>query len=347
MNQKKTVIVLCLLAGSWTLAALAASPDTIEFKWTHKPGKVSVMKMVTKVVGSMKMPDPMPEQKFNETVEQQVRTTCLKVNPDGSGVYEMEMPSIAMKMDIGGMKCDIRTDAPATQGASSIPGMENMQKLYAALAKGKYTVVIGPDGRTRKVDGFARTMREAIKSLGDTLGPQKAVLEAMSKAFDDDAMREQMDARAGFIPPQGTVRVGDTWNNTRDIKFPMFNMNFKTITDCTLLGVEEFQGRRCAKVALKASMKSSGKPDVPAPATGSPNPLTNMEFNFTGSDGNGIAYWDYENGELVQFRQTMRMVCEITMKVPPATQGQEPAKPFKMVQNLLTSTSMDLLSSKP
>jgi len=191
MSMKKITWSLGVLFAAWTALAPAAAPDTIEFKYVHTPGKVSRMNLVTKVVGSMKMPDPIPEQKFIETIEQQLVATCRKVEPDGSAVYEMRMPVIAMKMDIGGMKMDFRSDAPATQGATTFPGMETMQKLYAAMAKGKFTVVLDRDGRPRRGDGWAKTMQDAMKSLGNLSAQEMAPIKAMSSMFDDAQMREQ------------------------------------------------------------------------------------------------------------------------------------------------------------
>ena len=138
MNVRKSVIRAGLIILSAAVSSLsAASPTQIEFKVTPQLGKVTKLQMVTKTVGSVKMPDPIPEQKFSQLIEQEYLSKCIKINPDGSALYEMSTPKISMETNYGGFKSKSRYDsseAPA-QASASKPSPSTQPRISDAIFK--------------------------------------------------------------------------------------------------------------------------------------------------------------------------------------------------------------------
>ena len=166
-------------------------------------------------------------------------------------------------------------------------------------------------------------------------------------------MTQQMQSYYRMIPPKRVARVGDTWDNTWDIKLPMFHAGFEGKGEYELVGIETFRGRPCAKIRIKESfhtlpMPKKDKPDA-APTS---NPATalfdNMSFHMKSRGGDGIAYWAYKKGKCVPLRQTQPIPIEHAM---PVIRRPEPPRNAKtaqatIVQNLNNSISIDLVDEK-
>ena len=73
-----------------------------------------------------------------------------------------------------------------------------------------------------------------------------------------------------------------------------------------------------------------------------------MNAKMQSSGGDGIAYWDYENGVLVKLRQTQRLTMQITVNPNPKAEDAELKQGFgPIVHKLNTSTSIDLIEPEP
>jgi hypothetical protein len=350
MNAKHKMILagimLSLTAG---FAGAETIPDQIEFKFAHELGKVSRMKMVVKNVGSMKIADPMPEQKFSQVIEQEYQMICKKINPDGTADYEMSIPSIAMKMDAGGFKSEYRVSASDEEKAVKEGPADQKQKtdatfkLWSAMTRCKFTLILDASGKAIKVEGFAEAMEKAQKELGTLSAMEKMIFDRMSEVFSDETMLKQFKSYDTMIPAKGPIRVGDTWNTENEMKIPFLNVMMREKTEYKLIGIEKFQGRLCAKIAVKTSMGSIPEKDdesVSAVQSGQKKtPFENMKTNFKMSDGSGIAYVDYAKSELVKSQNTMRMTIELTVK----NGSGENAAEGHVVQKLFNSVSMELL----
>ena len=74
--MKRAIAVLWIVAGLISRAvgaeptaapAVTEPPQQIEFKFTFEPGRTTVQKVESKTVGTLKLPGPLPEQKFSQS----------------------------------------------------------------------------------------------------------------------------------------------------------------------------------------------------------------------------------------------------------------------------------------
>jgi len=351
--MRRILTITCMLAGPWAAAGGPAAepdmPDQIELRLKYRPGHVTRQRVVNKAVGSMKLFGLLPEQKFSQTFEQDLTIRCRSVNADGTAVVEMTMDRIAMKMSIFGSNVEFDTASPATRAAEP-PGTDVVRKMFSAMAGSKLTMTIGPDGRPTNVEGAREMLKKMFDQLddGNVPGFVRKMYDQLINLFGDDNVMQDMQQYNRMIPDKGPVRVGDKWDRKWEMKIPVFNGKVEGEGQYELLAIEEFHGRRCAKIGIKESFRMGGSPPpesesetTTAPAKGI---FERMTFELKGSGGEGTAYWDYESGDLVQLRQTQRMTMEISLAADPNAETEEMKKAFgKMVQKLNTSLNLDLL----
>ena len=106
-----------------------------------------------------------------------------------------------------------------------------------------------------------------------------------------------------------------------------------------LIGIQMYRGRKCAKIHSKESLSISKKKpgaeekDESKADTGMfGKMMENLSFDLSNSGSGGIAYWDYENGELVSHKATDSMTIKIGLapdpdKSPsPRARGSRPSR---------------------
>jgi hypothetical protein len=326
--------------------------DAIRFTAVHQPGQTVRNRFVMKQVGSMKLPEPLPEQKFVQTIEQEMASRCITVNADNSATYEVALPRMAMNMNAGGFSMNFDTASDPAKDSTSFGG-EVFGRIFRAIVRaGKFMLTVSPEGRPIKVQGLADAMNKALDGIAggqEQNVAAKALIDTLRMMFDDETMNQQMLSYYRMIPARSEARIGDTWKEQWQFSLPILNMGLEGEGEYELLGIEELRGRQCAKIRIKESFRSVPRDKAAKPpSTQASNPaaalLSGMKFNMQSSGGDGIAYWDYKNGQLVQLRQTQRMTIEMTMPTSPNAAEATPASaPSMMIQKLNNSISMDLV----
>lgn len=355
MNAKRQGILVSVMLGLAASFVSAAVPsDAIDFKFAHEQGKVSRMKLVVKNVGSMKMPEPMPEQKFSQVIEQEIQTICKKINPDGTAVYEMTMPLMGMTMDAGGFKTTYRVsnqNGKAVSESGEAPKEQKQQtdkifKLWAALVESKFTLLVDVRGKPIKLEGFTQAIERAKKKAGSLSIMEQTIFDQVSQAFTEESMMKQMASNDDLFPKQ-SVRIGDTWNHEQETVIPFLNVRMLNKSEYKLVGIEPFRGRNCAKIAITTSIETITDTPEDSAATQpseSPNMFKNMKMDMKMDEGKGIAYVDYEKSEIIKLQQSSRMTIEITTKFDGGdSKKDQAAAQVHMVQKLLNSVTMELV----
>jgi hypothetical protein len=349
--QTIAYVLISALAGA-SQAAPPTKPDQVQLQPVYRAGRVTRQRMVTKTVGSIKLFDPLPEQKFSQVFEQDVTMKCRKVNADKSAIVDMTMDRIAMKMTIGGLNMEFDSSAPAPP-SDERHDRRLVGRIFSAMVGSTFTLTMGPDGEPVKIEGVKEMMKKMADGLGEEKMPAaiRKMFDQLGNLFGDDGMMQEMQSCTRMIPKDGPKRVGDKWEEKWDMKVPVFNGKIEGQGQYELLGIEEFRGRRCAKISVKETFSMAAAPAAEnasnagtatsAPAKGI---FERLRFDLKASGGEGTAYWDYENGDLVQLRQTQRMTIEISL-APDANAEETDMKAGlpSMVQKLNTSESVDLL----
>lgn len=352
-----TLTSTCLIAAGAEPAGTADTSEKIEFSVKAVPGEVSHHRVVTKSVGSMKLFESLPAQRFAQTFEQDIVVRCLRVNPDGSAVCELTMPRVGMKMNFGGLAMEFYSDRPEGQ-TSKQPGMDIVGKLFMAFTKIKCQMLFSPTGEPLKVEGLSEGVSRVMDEIaGDLPIPgMKSFFDRFGEYMADDSMLENMRSAHRMIPNGATARIGDRWEREWEMEFPPFNTVMRGNGQYELVAVEEFRGRRCAKIRGKQSltMRPGAKP-AGGEATGFAGIMDRMKLSMDTSGGEMTAYWDFENGEMVDMRETQRMTIEISME--PGAEGAAEAAPDsdearlqkgfgKMMQRFTNSVHVTLIDDE-
>ncbi len=371
MNRCLTLMTLVLPLWSGVAAGddVKAVPDSIEVKFNYKVGETSGYRITTKSVGSMKMLDPMPEQKFSQTFGQDIVYKCIEVNPDGSGVFEVSMPRMSMDMTIGGMTFSSSSDRAEVE--SNIPGAGKiMASILKPMTQLRFKCTVGADGKPIKVEGLSDGLKKIFEAMpdDDISAFDKQFASQFGQYVSDDQMTENINW--GYrVLPQGKVRVGDTWEHNWDQDMPMFHRTFLGHGTYELVSIEEFRGRQCAKIKVKEDMTTaptaegntasgSGRGPVAvgvgATSVGEENKgeaaeqksvqqtiLEKMEFDIQMTGGGGLAYVDIHTWEIVQLRQVQDLTIQVNLPADPDAAEAQLKQGLKMTQKLKTSVAFD------
>lgn len=125
-----------------------------------------------------------------------------------------------MSLDIAGLNIMIDSDNPVSTGGNKTEAseiMSMMNQFFGAIKQQKFTLKVNAEGSITEITGFD----EMAASIADSLGLQGAsreqMLQAFSKRFNGDAVKEQME-RFLFIFPDKEVKVGDSWTKSSSQK---------------------------------------------------------------------------------------------------------------------------------
>jgi len=352
--MRHILTIASVLVGPLTAFAQAgpeATEDAIEFKFVYEPGQVVTHRVVNKAVGTMKLQDPIPEQKFSQTFEQDVVARCEQVKPDKSAVFGMTIPRIVMKMTLGSLKIDWAFDSRTGQEVKAdLPSPDIAAAIFKGITQTKFRFTLGPDGQAVAVTGLDEGIEKVFGELkGDASPLVKPFMDKLREFMTDEMMTEQLESNRRTIPPTSPARIGDTWEHEWEVKIGFMNIALQCKGQYELIGIEELHGRPCAKIRITESVETAPRPDPgkrdPAASGGKPQTMIDrMRFEMTASGGDGIAYWDYQNGQLVRHRQTHRLMLTLSLPADPDAESILLRTGFgPIVQKFSVATSVDLI----
>ncbi len=151
-----------------------------------------------------------------------------------------------MSLDVAGLNIMIDSDNPVSPGrdkteVSEIMGM--MNKFFGAIKKQEFIMKVNSEGSIIEITGFDQMAASIADSLGLQGASREQMLQAFSKRFNGDAVKEQME-RFLFIFPDKEVKVGDSWtkNSTQKGIFDAKYSSVYKVTDIEgeMVTVEEF-----------------------------------------------------------------------------------------------------------
>lgn len=350
MNPFRYAIAGWLLMAPAYVAAQqtpSLSSEQVQFGFVARKGDTARLKITTQTVGSMSMFGGMVEPKFSQNFEQDLVMTCIEVRPDKSSVFEMTLPEMSMRINMGGVPIEISTREEAAPTSATNPASDLLHRVFMAMTKVKCTVTFSATGEPIKVEGLSEGMDSVLAEVSDQLLPgMKQFFDQFRDYLADSIMEEQMRSAFRLVPDGGQARVGDRWNREWNIKMPPFNVMTQGKGEYELLGIEEFRGRLCAKIRTKSTMTTlpGQKPDASG-AAGLPKSIfERMQFSMTASGGNGIAYVDFVTGDLMQLRETQRTTIEMSMEPDPDAADAELKQGLsKMTQRLTTSVRIEMV----
>lgn len=269
--MKRLLLVAVVLLAVAGLAAAQDAPVLLQYKLV--PGRVDTF--ITRATGAMPVginPGPeagIPAMNFDTTIELVItmRNVCKVANPDGSGLVEMNIPAMLIKMGIAVAEqpMDIVMEWKDGKLTSSLNGQEqplddNGQNLAKALAA---------------------TFRYNVKPTGEQL-PDEATKKLMDTLYNASAFTGLDMSRLSALTsrlPATPVAPGATWQVEDEASNQQGSISGKS--ELKFTGYEDLDGVRTARIEGQATMAMSGqKPGMPGPMGMNFN-LTKLETNIS------------------------------------------------------------------
>ena len=350
----------CGFVAASGLAQQTALPDKVDFNFKFQPGRSYTQRIVSRNVGAVTLPPPLPEQKMSQTVEETIVSHCTKVNPDGSGEFEIGIQDFSLRMTIGGMTInyDSRTYDPTkpTDFVTRLIG-----SMFSGIRDVKMHATISSSGEALKFEGMGAVMKNMARNLGKNLPESgqetaqvKSMFDEIGSMFDDNSMAsnmgQELQSMYRLTPgKRGPYKIGDNWDHAWTMRLPGLFAEMKGRGDYELVAIEMFRGRPCVKIRSKETfdMGTSAAPaSKPAKEGMLAAILRNMDMKISASGGEGYAWLDYTTGEMVQMRATQNITLNMNMQIPQSGKTESSAKPSQAVQisqKFRTSVSADLI----
>ena len=238
------------------------APVSLAGKWT--PGQRYVMRMES--AQTMQMPNfaaagggqpGTNTQSVENNFSQEYSLTVTNAE-DGNRGLEMEILAVELHVTAG-ERTQINYDSRNKVAREGGPVADVFDKMIG----GTIRYLVSPENKVLKVDGI-KELFDRLESAPDDPGANPAAGRrnrgaarggaAMLRGVYNEEVFKQMIELSG-APPKA-VRVGETWNQTRDVAVPTIGKLLVTMTN-TFRGWQEHDGRKCARVDFTGSMTSS------------------------------------------------------------------------------------------
>ena len=310
----RTLKIFSLLAVAVLLAATTSGSQQTTLRWRFEAGEERVYRMT--MVSETDMPGGQGMM-VSENV-QTLRWEVIDVSDAGDATVRMTTERVQMK--ISGAMANLDVDS-----ASEEPSADPMAKMLTAMAGTGYTVVFGPGGELKDVQGLDE-MRAAIRAA---VSPEAAALldQMLDTTVSDESIRSMF--QQGFQPfPDRSVGPGDSWDVSATMSIPMMG-TMTTSMALTFDRIERRNGSSIAVIHSTGTIVTSPDQQAAGPDAGM-TPLAGM-FEIGDAETIGTMEWDIDRGLLL--KNTTSTTMEMTMSMS----GRQ------MVMSIIANMTMELV----
>lgn len=243
------------ISGSPSDAPVALTP-----KWAA--GRRYVMRMES--AQAMQMPNFGPgggagtnTQSVENNFSQEYSLTVTNAS-DGNRGMEMEILAVELQVTAGD-QTRVNYDSRNKVARENSPVADVFDKMIG----GTIRYLVSPENKVLQVDGikelFDRLESTPEDPAANPAGGRRSRAAArggaaMLRGMYNEQVFKQMIELSG-APPKA-VRVGETWNHTRDVSAPAIGQ-LLVVTTNTFRGWQEHDGRKCARVDFAGSLTST------------------------------------------------------------------------------------------
>lgn len=235
---------LAAALGVWFAASLLAPPVSVSaqqvtLRWKHVAGSELVYRIVNhqEITMSMMGGNTVSEQ------TQTMRWSVSEVAPNGDATITVTTEHVQVEMSgpTGNVSYDSRTDEAPTVPAA---------QMFAAMAGLSYTMVIGPQGTVKSVQG----MDQLIDKMMGALPPEAMALgqRMLGEMFSEESITNMMQQSIQIFPPE-PVGPGDSWQHSFSMSNPMIGGVTMNLT-FTVDGIEAQDGGTVAVISSTGDM---------------------------------------------------------------------------------------------
>ncbi len=308
-----------LLASLSATAPLSAQPVTLRYRWTKS--EVVEYRFTLQSKSSVSGIPGRDGSSTEQNITQRIRLTVDDVSADGAAsMHEMVM-QIRSEMQTPTGKVTFDTSNPGK--ASDDPIAATMAKIFAAVIGEPISIVLGPDGSVRKVEGGSRL----IERIGEGIKADKnevMMSQALRSLYSDEALRRMLEQTFSKLPDTA-VNVGDTWKGELALGNETIGRIDAALT-FTLKGLDAAGQRATIGAAMKLTQ------DPRPPATGG----ARVSLTLGDSHGEGEIEFDAARGRIVRSTMKTEMPSTVNMIGPDGS-------PVVLRNRVTTSAAVELI----
>ena len=298
--MKRMLVLAVVMLSVVALAAAQEQPVLLQYKFV--PGQKDLY--TVRMTGQMPVninPGPetgIPAMSFDTTLDMSLtmQNLCKAVNPDGSGLVEMNITAMTMRMAI----------AVAEQPMDIIMKWENGQLTNTLNGQAQ---PLDENGQ-KLAQALAATFRYTVQPTGEQK-PDEETIKLMNALYNASAFTgldlSRLSALTSRLPAQ-PVAPGATWTVEDDVSNAQGGMSGRSQMKFT--GYEDLGGVRTARIEGQATMSMHGQ----SPGMGGPMGMT---FNLTKLETNisFVNHFDPVKGvvPVAQANLAQNMIMMLTM----------------------------------
>ena len=231
LRSLSAALGVCLTA-SLLAPPVSVSAQQITLRWKYVAGS----ELVYRLTNTQEVTMPMAGGNMVNEQTQTMRWSVTEVAPNGDATVTITTEHVQVERSgpTGNVSYDSRTD--------EVPAVPEAQ-MFAAMAGLSYTMVIGPEGTVKSVQGVDQLIDEMMGAL-----PPEAMGQGMLREMFSEEFITNMTQGSIQIFPQEPVGPGDSWQHSFRMPIPMFGGVTRNLT-FTVDGIKERDGGTVAVIS--------------------------------------------------------------------------------------------------
>lgn len=279
----RALIVALLALGLLALPRPAEAQKVLRYK--YQKGEARQMEIAQNMAMSINAGDRIVEMKMNQNMV--MLQTVEDVDAEGVSTIGIQIQQIKMKME-GAPEASFDYDSTKKEAPTG-PVAQLLGPLLGAMTKGKVVTKVTSQGKALDV-AVPQEWTNAIAAGG---------LPGLGEMFSKDGFGQLMKQNSATFP-EGTVKPGDSWSDSIEVKAPVVGK--QTVkTTYTYEGEEVVEGKKLDRLGVVIEMQfgdGEGQPAV---------------INVKEQSAKGFLRFDNDAGQLVdgEINQNMKMEVNV------------------------------------
>jgi hypothetical protein len=310
-------------AGPTPPAPPPAPAGAATLQWKLAKGQTFYQELTTETKQNMKVMG----MDVNQTQKQTFYLAWTVTDQDPQGNWVIKQKIEGVKLDITIVGNNINFDSTASNPPTNNP----LSDFFRALVNKEFTLTLGKDMKVTKVEG----RQEFLKALVQANQQMEPLL---NKILSEDALKQMADPTFGMLPPNPTVKKGESWERPSDLNLGPIG-SFSTKTKYTFEGMDD-KNPDLAKIKAETTL-TYRPPAGTEPSEGLPFKIKSADLKS--KEGTGLVFFDVKKGRLDNSNMKLTLEGNLTIEIS----GNATPVELKQEQTTTVKTSDSSFIKKP
>lgn len=302
-------------AGNQAASQNASNAEMTLSRPPFEIGSKAVFQVDQKTVSTSQVPGMAQPIKTTSIVSQKISIYNKEKLPGDIHVAEFRFLSMNMGNEGMGEKMIINTDAPQPTVEKDKP----IWNVFKIMCEMPLYFHINKKFEVEKIEGIDKMLEKMRANC-----PEQ-ILRGIETSFNEESLKSSFNI-FGRILPEKPIKVGDTYDDSREMMIPMFGKT-KVNMKYHFLRWEDVDGRKCGVIETDGTTSSKGA-EVPS--------MTGMKMTLKDGSIKGMIYYSPEVDGAVKSELTQKIETEIMQKATGGNQTKEVTIPSISETNIST-----------